>query len=186
MKRDSKLLIVTTLIAALAAGVPVVVARLRDKQTQAHNLHVRALLARPAGKATRELRQVLAACTEVRVWPQAEEWELPSAAAYALLTPAKDGPPAFTLRGAELQELIATLHAERGGVSKWRPPKPALTGGPMGVTAMEFSTGTNYVASIRARHGLIRWYTPQAHRGDAPLLPESKLYLEHIIRSRGY
>jgi hypothetical protein len=169
MKRDLKFFLAATLIAVLTGFVPIYLHREKERDIQA-------LLSRPPAKATRILRQTLASCTEVRVHRDVgevapPEWDR-TLATVAL------GKSVMVLQGRAMQDLIAGLHAEHNGISSWHLDEGPHPGAAYNVTALEFYSGTRWLADIRFMPDGLRWYAPLKYKGDAPLLPESRWYLE--------
>ncbi len=177
MKKDLKFVIATTLIAALAGGVPAYLQWKKEREIQA-------LLSRPPAKATRILRQSLAPCTEVRVHLDAGDTVVPDFSRTPAIVAFQLGKPTFVLRGREMENLIAGLHAERAGASTWRPRPGPYPGAALFVTTLEFYSGSKWVADVRVGGYGVRWYTPLKYKGDAPLLPESERYLKQITGSK--
>jgi hypothetical protein len=176
MKKDLKLLLATTLIAALMGGVPTVLHWRMQQEVQA-------LLSRPPAPATRVLRQALASATEVRIHVQTGDSYTPEYFASRAAVASRLGKPTFIWRGQEMKDLIASLHAERGGQSAWQsydnsqPPPNSIEI----ATALEFFAGDQWIADIRVgeTYGL-RWYSPPVYKADAPLMWESMRYLHSL------
>jgi hypothetical protein len=176
MKRELKFFIATTLIAAVAGGVPVYLQRRKDQEIQA-------LRSRPPAQATRVLRQALARSTEVRVHLGVGDTVVPDFSRTPTTLALQLGKPALILRDREMQNLIAGLHAERAGKSAWRPRPGPYPGAALTVTALEVYADGQCIADVRAGLYGLRWYTPLKYKGDAPLLPESERYLEQMTTS---
>ncbi len=170
MKRYLKLFLAATLIAVLTGFVPIYLHRKKERDIQA-------LLSRPPAKATRILRQALASCTELRIHQDITESDPPELdripATVAL------GKPVMVLRGRKMRELIAGLHLESETMSEWQYlPNGNGVGAAYVIPALEFYSGTRWLADVRFVPGGLRWYAPLKYKGDAPLLPESRWYLE--------
>ena len=195
MKSDQKLIIGTTLIAVLAGVAPLGIKWTQGIGPRARQQETRLLLSRPPAHATKELRQALFACTEIRVWLKVNERCRPhTSGSVSNISPAKYRKPTLVLRGSQAQNLIAGLHAESHAPSAWRPAPQPYRGIMHDATVLDFYARNKWIAQIRFyrdypgvsldplhQSGYIRWYTPLQYKGDSPLLPASERYLHRII-----
>lgn len=177
MKRQTKIVLGASLVAAVFLLAPVLVTHLRSNREKD-------LLNRRPGAATAKFRNRIRGFTQVKVFFHIAEAD----------TPGNQIPstrkPDLILRGENAAQIERALHFEwRGGTSVWKYHSGSYAGSIFGCTALEFGTDDQTLADLRVgteRGGGLgaRLYSPPTYVGDSCLLPESRDFLERKLNRR--
>ena len=185
MNRTHRLIIVAALIIIPMAFL-VVSMWVQERQARSPEHVKQVLRLYPQNKATGELRQAIASCTEVRLYKIIDDYPNPNQERLEkyVLDELKSYGPVLVLTGQEMREVINSLHtAPKDSSTPWSMATPVPHGGLDPVYPLEFYQGDKWIADIRVSPWYLRWYTPIKYKGDARILRESWLYIERLVES---